>query len=110
MFRIRRKRAGHKPVPDDKGPALARDLARALVLHVRILHRWKQMLESVVALMPKESRVRYEMLSTIELRPDFEGVLRMIDQVLAHGLITEEEAVSLRAGQTIQLAFPDVEE
>lgn len=101
------KIAGHENREgSSQDPATPRALVRGLILHMRMVYRWQHWLEDVLAVMPVDSQGPYKDWATIELRPSFDDLLRLIERARCEGLITDDECRAVRAGEM----FPVFEE
>ncbi|MDH5667756.1 MAG: hypothetical protein OEY86_07085 [Nitrospira sp.] len=110
MFRIRRK---VKPVvqePDrQQDPAVPRFVARQLLALLRATCHAVSAMEDVYKAMPTEGRTPYQHLVGLNLHPAFDEVMRLIDVSEMNGLVTLDEAASIRAGLQIENPLPPLE-
>ena len=112
MFRIRKKRPSQRPPlisAPRQDPGLPVQLTRAFLFSVRYAHAWQKLVVDAYRSMPVEWQPHYKTWADIELRPTFDEVIQLIQEAQRQGLITEDEAVSLRAGKSIELHFTSEE-
>ncbi len=109
-MRIKKKVGLLSPFPSQRqNPAVPRFVARQMLGMLRVTHRACSMLEDVLRAMPAEARAPYEHLLGLELQPALNEVMRLIDMSVQRGLLTVDEAASLRAGRTVDNPLPDTE-
>lgn len=110
MFRLRKKKKIEQapisaPVPK-QDPAVPRFVARQLLALLRQAHRGYITMDGLLKTMTTEARAPYQHLVTVELRPVFDEVVKMITISEERGLISSDEAANLRAGLPIENPLP----
>lgn len=111
MWKIRKKgnaqngrAAGNDDLLDIATP---RAFSRGLLLHLRFIHKVHSVLSEACARLSPDQRKIYEDIVSVDLRPSFDEVLRLIDRAQHNGLLTDDEAAGLRAGQAFEIASPE---
>lgn len=115
MWTIRKLKQAGQTVPKHGGGEppnfeVPKFVARQLLQLLRIAHVACAETSRLLPLLPADLQRLYGHLVGIELRPSFPDVLKLIEISEAHGLLTSEEAATLRAGRYIENPLPDVEE
>ena len=109
MFRIR-KRAKCPDLQTVKSDVLdltvPRFVGRSVLQLLRAIHRGHDELVRIHAVLPADQLTAYESLVRCELQPTFDDVMGLIEQAHANGLINDDEAMNLRAGNFIQIDVP----
>lgn len=109
MWTIRKPKRAEQTTPQEPpNYEVPRWCARQCVALLRITHRAFDQMARMVEVMPPEKRILYQYLADVELRPSFFDALKLISQSEERGLITQDEATSLRAGRSIDNPIPDI--
>ena len=111
MWKIRRKVSSQNERAAEDGDlsdiATPRAFSRGLLLHMRLIHKVHSVLSDACARLSADQRKAYEDIVSVDLRPSFDEVLRLIDRAQHNGLLTDDEALGLRAGQVFEIASPE---
>ncbi len=110
MWKIRNpKRVTQPVVPKDSEPPnydVPRFVARQMVALLRFTYRASDELERMFPLLPDDHKPLYAHLVNIDMRPSFYDLMKLIDVSEQRGLLSLDEAASLRAGQPIDNPIP----
>lgn len=82
-------------------------VARQLLQLLRVAHVACDEMDRLFPLLPADQQQLYAHLAGIDLRPSFFDVMKLIDTSEEHGLLTSDEAATLRAGRYIENPLPE---
>jgi len=112
VWKIRKAKRAAQPTPQEPpNYEVPRWNARQCVMLLRMTHFAFDEMARMVQVMPPEKKVLYQYLADVEIRPSFFDALKLIDQSEERGILTQDEAASLRAGRVgdIENPLPDIE-
>lgn len=111
MWTIRKpKRANLSVVPKDcvqPNYEVPRFVARQILMLLRIGQLACDELDRIFPLLPAEQQRLYAHLVNIGVRPAFLDLMKLIDLSEEHGLLSHDEAATVRTGRCIDNPVPD---
>ena len=109
-IRSKAKRTGR---PETTGEAVAqpdyaipRWCARQCVILLRMTHFAFDEMARMVNVLPLDQKALYQYLAEVELRPSFFDALKLIDLSEERGMLSPDEATSIRAGAIRDIENP----
>ncbi|WHZ27612.1 MAG: hypothetical protein OJF51_002409 [Nitrospira sp.] len=99
-------RAGRTTLQEPPNDEVPRWCARQCMMLLRMTHFAFDEMAKMVRVMPPEQKTLYQYLADVELRPSFFDALKLIDQSEERGILTQDEAASLRAGRVGDIENP----
>jgi hypothetical protein len=112
VVKIRKPKQAAQPTPQEPpNYEVPRWNARQCVMLLRMTHFAFDEVGRMVQVMPPEQKALFQYLADVELRPSFFDALKLIDQSEERGILTQDEAASLRAGRVgdIENLLPVIE-
>ena len=111
MWKIRRSKRATSPsvthASEQPNYDVPRFVARHLVQLLRVAHVACDELDRMFPLLPDEHKVLYAHLINLNMRPSLFDLMKLIDISEQRGLLSPDEASTVRAGRSIDNPVPE---